>query len=78
MGRIVSIRLSNVDYSMLEKKYGSDVSATAKRLLLQGDANTLGLTEKMRQIRSNQVEMAKLSNENKYLWKLIRTELRIE
>ena len=78
MGKVISIRLSNEDYSMLEQKYGDNVSGTAKRLLLIGDVTPMLFKEKMRQIRENQKEMAKLSNANKALWKEIRKELGIE
>lgn len=78
MGKVIAIRLSNSDYSVLEKKYGNGVSGMAKRLLLTGDSASILLKEKIRRIRENQKEMAKLSNENKRLWKEIRMEMEIE
>ena len=78
MGKVISIRLSNEDYSMLEQKYGDNVSGTAKRLLLIGDVTPMLFKEKMRQIREKQKEMAKLRNDNKALWKEIRQESGIE
>lgn len=78
MGRIISIRLSKADNERLMGKYGDDVTAVAKKLLLQGDKDPKGFISKYMTIRSNQREMARLSNENKRLWKEIRQDLEIE